>query len=232
MQWFRFYTEALNDPKVQKLDAEIFRCWVNLLCVTSHSDGSIVTCDIPFHLRTTKIIADVIMQRLVDADLMVEEGDCFIPKNWSKRQFKSDTSADRMRHLRAKKKSETCDVTSTVTVTRSETETETEIKKNTSYSKKAVTGTRLPEDWVLPDEWGDWAMAYCQRHDLANGMPFVVEQGAMFKNYWVAKTGAGSTKRDWKATWENWIRKGLPDYVLKQKRLERENSYEQIRRGK
>ena len=26
-----------------------------------------------------------------------------------------------------------------------------------------------------------------------------------FRNYWTAKSGAGATKRDWSATWRNWI---------------------------
>lgn len=92
-------------------------------------------------------------------------------------------------------------------------------------------GTRLPDDWTLPDAWGDWAMTYCVSKGLFDGKPFVIEQGVVFKNYWTAKTSQ-ATKRDWQGTWENWIRRGLPDYQLKQKRLEREKSYEQVRRGR
>ena len=96
---------------------------------------------------------------------------------------------------------------------------------------KKSRGTRLPPDWVLPDEWGEWALAYCAKHDLHDALPFVKEQHAVFKNYWIAKTSA-ATKLDWKATWENWIRRALPQHLLNIKRMEREKSYEQIRRGR
>jgi uncharacterized protein YdaU (DUF1376 family) len=102
--------------------------------------------------------------------------------------------------------------------------------KPKNKSEKSKKGTRLPPEWIVPDEWGDWAVEYCSKNGLMDGTRFVIEQGQIFKNYWTAKTGAGSTKMDWKATWENWIRKGLPDYIYKLKRMEREKSYEQIRK--
>ncbi len=40
-RWFRFYDEALNDPKVQMLPADDFKSWVNLLCLASQNDGRI-----------------------------------------------------------------------------------------------------------------------------------------------------------------------------------------------
>ena len=39
MRWFRFYTEALDDPKVQRLPCELFKHWVNLLCLAGRCDG-------------------------------------------------------------------------------------------------------------------------------------------------------------------------------------------------
>jgi hypothetical protein len=38
MQWFRFYNEALDDPKIQKLDGETFKAWINLLCICARND--------------------------------------------------------------------------------------------------------------------------------------------------------------------------------------------------
>jgi len=31
-RWFRFYAESVNDPKVQRLPAHLFKTWVNILC--------------------------------------------------------------------------------------------------------------------------------------------------------------------------------------------------------
>jgi nicotinamide mononucleotide adenylyltransferase len=28
-----------------------------------------------------------------------------------------------------------------------------------------------------------------------------------FRDYWIAKAGAGATKLDWEATWRNWVRR-------------------------
>lgn len=61
--------------------------------------------------------------------------------------------------------------------------------------------TRLPDDWRLPKGWGDWAMDnfYITRDQ-------VVGEAQRFKDYWAGVPGAKATKKDWPATWRNWIR--------------------------
>jgi hypothetical protein len=64
---------------------------------------------------------------------------------------------------------------------------------------KRRRGTRLPADWQPSPVEINFA--------LGRGMPLVrvnteVEK---FRNYWAAKVGSGATKRDWPATWRNWI---------------------------
>jgi hypothetical protein len=63
----------------------------------------------------------------------------------------------------------------------------------------APRGTRLPTNW----EPSDPEIAFA----LDRGMPQarVSTEAEKFKNYWTAKSGAGATKRDWSATWRNWI---------------------------
>lgn len=34
-------------------------------------------------------------------------------------------------------------------------------------------------------------------------------EAAIFRDYWVGKTGQGATKRDWLATWRNWLRRAV-----------------------
>jgi hypothetical protein len=64
---------------------------------------------------------------------------------------------------------------------------------------KVVRGSRLASDWhPSPSE-----IAFA----LDRGMPRVrinteIEK---FRNYWIAKSGASAIKRDWSATWRNWI---------------------------
>lgn len=64
---------------------------------------------------------------------------------------------------------------------------------------KAKTGTRLPDDWRLPEAWAAWARA--KRPDLD-----ITEQGEKFADHWRATPGAKGRKTDWEATWRNWIR--------------------------
>lgn len=61
-------------------------------------------------------------------------------------------------------------------------------------------GSLLPPDWRLPKEWGDWAMA----HGLSE---FEARREAeKFRDYWTALSGAKARKKDWFATWRNWVR--------------------------
>jgi hypothetical protein len=42
---------------------------------------------------------------------------------------------------------------------------------------------------------------------MAKGLSFdqMNTEAAKFRNYWIAKAGAGASKLDWSATWQNWI---------------------------
>ncbi len=63
---------------------------------------------------------------------------------------------------------------------------------------RQARGTRLPEDWQLPPEWRDWALAVGLRQHEIN------REETKFKNYWLNAAGAKGLKLKWKLTWENW----------------------------
>ena len=65
--------------------------------------------------------------------------------------------------------------------------------------EKSQRGSRLANDWFLPNEWEYWANK--ERPDL-NAMQ-VADQ---FKDFWCAKAGKDGVKLDWAATWRNWVR--------------------------
>jgi hypothetical protein len=79
-----------------------------------------------------------------------------------------------------------------------ETERETE-KEIETEKKRGTKGSRLSADWVLPEDWEEWAKQ--ERPDLN-----LRSVGEQFRDYWSAKAGSGSTKLDWYATWRNWVR--------------------------
>ena len=80
-----------------------------------------------------------------------------------------------------------------------EQEQEQEQEKASPSRSIKASGSRLPDDWVIPMEWQEWAEK--ERPDLQIGS--VVCQ---FHDYWVAKPGKDGRKADWQATWRNWVR--------------------------
>lgn len=118
MKWFRFYTEALHDPKVQRLSPVLFKAWVNLLCLASQeeNDGLLPSVeDIAFTLRIKPSEAESILTQLARAGLIdradeaspVRDGAAtgplagrYRPHNWTERQRKSDDVAARVKAYR------------------------------------------------------------------------------------------------------------------------------------
>ena len=72
-------------------------------------------------------------------------------------------------------------------------------KEKEKELKKSQRGSRLANDWVLPEDWKAWADK--ERPDL--NAKQVAEQ---FKDFWCAKPGKDGVKLDWLATWRNWVR--------------------------
>lgn len=71
--------------------------------------------------------------------------------------------------------------------------------------KKIKRATRLPEGFIVPDDWICWARA--NRPDL--DLKVVAES---FVDYWISRGDAGAAKLDWLATWRNWIRNAKMNY--------------------
>lgn len=105
-RWFRFHADALHNPKVQRLDGDTFKSWVNLLCMAceaGESGGALPTvADIAFTLRISEEDADALVDRLVAARLLDEsEESGLTPHNWAERQYLKSTS--RVQQFRKRK---------------------------------------------------------------------------------------------------------------------------------
>lgn len=81
------------------------------------------------------------------------------------------------------------------------------VARKRAKSKRESLDTRLPEGWVLPPEWLEWA-----KINYAPDPAAVQMEADRFRDYWHAAPGAKGRKRDWAATWRNWCRnaKGAP----------------------
>lgn len=99
-RWFRFYDGALDDPKVQALPGDLFKIWVNLLCVAARSGGRLPQQDLPFLMRMEPAVIDQAIGVLMDRGLIDETEAGLEPHNWNGRQFKSDDSKERVRKHR------------------------------------------------------------------------------------------------------------------------------------
>jgi hypothetical protein len=126
-RWFRLYDELLDDPKVQRLPADLFKALVNVWCLASRSDGLIPPIeDVAFGLRTTPEKAEKTLKKLEVAGFIDRDGDNRKPHNWNGRQFKSDVSTERVQRYRQRKRNDG----ETLQATPPETETEADTEQN------------------------------------------------------------------------------------------------------
>lgn len=63
-RWIRLYEHVLNHPKVQHLDGESFKVWVNLLCLNSQCGGQLPPSK---HIGWALRMSELDVQRCVDA---------------------------------------------------------------------------------------------------------------------------------------------------------------------
>ncbi len=70
-----------------------------------------------------------------------------------------------------------------------------------SIGARTKRGSRLPEDFTMPETWLQWAMG--ERHWSATDAHIEADS---FVDYWHAKAGRDAVKLDWAGTWRNWVR--------------------------
>ncbi len=101
--WIRLYTEIPNDPKVQSLPPNLFRFWINCLCLAGRNDGILPSDEhISWSLRESTSKVSEMLQRLIDRHLLdeVAGGGGFQPHGWSGRQYEGDNSTGRVNEYR------------------------------------------------------------------------------------------------------------------------------------
>lgn len=207
--WWRAYTEAATDPKLQLLPPELFRTWFNLMCIASSNGGELpALAHIAYTLqmkpeKTAQALSQLHRHGLLDK---TEAG--FKPHNWDGRQYKSDrdaTAAERSKRYRNARRDANSSVTRDATESSRPPETEPEpetekISKLRLDSAPAKRGTRLPSDWnPSPQDLNE----ACRK--LGGAEPASQELDK-FRDHWKAAPGQRGVKLDWDATWRNWIR--------------------------
>ncbi len=210
--WFRYHIETLDDPKVQRLPAEYFRVWVNLLCIAKRFDGEMPPeSDCAFMLRMNLDAFHETFEALKVAGLFDVSGGqkkTTKPHNWSKRQYKSDSSTERVKRFRKRSMKPPCNApetppeqnraekkeTKATALAKNPPEVE-DIPNQLDRRSDGKRGTRLAENWQ-PDEQD---RGFARKHGLDSDQ--LAEQ---FINHWTAAVGKGATARDWHAKWRTW----------------------------
>ncbi|NQZ75811.1 MAG: hypothetical protein HRT61_06815 [Ekhidna sp.] len=78
-------------------------------------------------------------------------------------------------------------------------------KPKGEQSKSSSRGTRLSAEWVLSDDDFQFGL------DLGFEPKDIRFMADGFKDYWLGASGAKATKKDWPATWRNWVRRKYED---------------------
>ena len=229
IDWFRWHHGSVTDPKFQLVArkagarlSDVLAIWAYVLEHASAADvrgefgdldAEAIDCLFGFDDGLT---ADVIDQMAVRG--LVCDGSV---SSWTKRQPKrereDDKSTERSRAFRQKQRQETPesdDATPCNAMQRQETPREEERGEEFIDAAQGAAnkrGTRLPQDWVLPKHWGEWALA-----EFKTWTPGVVRiEADKFRDFWTSKVGREAAKLDWHATWRNWCRNAKPVIDLK-----------------
>jgi hypothetical protein len=147
--WFRLYAEAVDDEKLRLLAFEDRWHFVALLCCKAKGilDDSpkLMHRKVAVKLGIDLKTLDEVARRLSEVGLIDEK--TLQPLSWDERQFISDSSTERVRAYRERRKKErnvTCNATRNVSVTAqdTETETETETERSTPLARSDADVTR------------------------------------------------------------------------------------------
>jgi hypothetical protein len=100
--WFRFYDDAVTDPKVQLLSDKLFKFWVNILCLANKNNGELPSAThIAYALHETVDVAKEACFALLQSGLLDRfDGNVLRPHNWSKRQPIQNLSTPRVKRFR------------------------------------------------------------------------------------------------------------------------------------
>jgi hypothetical protein len=73
--WFKLYTDILDDSRVQGLRANVFKFWINCLCVAHKEGGYLPSLEsVAYCVRCSRADTERWLKELIDLGLFVVEG--------------------------------------------------------------------------------------------------------------------------------------------------------------
>jgi hypothetical protein len=205
--WFRFYVEAMRDPKMRRLTPAQRWLWVAILAAARESciPGVLMVAETePMALWELADYAAVKEREIAPAlDKMCslgmvrfdDERQAWAVSNFADRQYESDSSAERVAKHRELKRD--CNGGITLLVTPPETETETDTERPPRTRGK----TACPDGFQITDEMRDWVLERYPTLDYDRHTEgFVAWAKANDRRY-----------SDWVQAWRNWMHRKADD---------------------
>jgi len=248
--WFRMHHDAVDDEKLRLLAFEDRWHFFALLCCKSSglldSDAVLLRRKVAVKLGLDLATLDEVARRLDEVGLIDKQ--TLQPKNWDKRQYKSDTSTDRVREYRSKnqqinkkKKSETdmkrfCNVSVTPPDTDTDTDTEADtettksicvepadfsLKKKSRIPKPDKQKIELPS-WLKPE---DWESLVSHRKSIKSPMTLQAQKLSIAKLDELRRHGHDPTEVINQTILNGW--KGLFPLRLEQQQITRSNKHDE-----
>jgi len=205
LPWFRLYHEIVDDDKIRLLAFEDRWHFIALLCCKAKGllDDDEQSFDMMQRRLAVRLGLQVremeeLQRRLMEVGLIDE---WWQPRNWSKRQQKSDRSTDRVRRHRERKRNDS-NATGETLQERSGNAPEGEGEGEREEEKRQSGGTRktptlIPEDFEPSQKIITWAQANTPDVD-----PWA--EVGKFVDFHRAK---GNTYKDHNAAFRTWLRK-------------------------
>ena len=145
LDWFRFYTETINDRKLRRLNPAQRWLWVTVLSIARSSPEPgklLLSMGVPVTIEDlidaaaiTKKDVQSGLKSFVEQKMLHLDNEIYVITNWNQRQFVSDTSNERVKRYRERQKNDDVTLHETlseskddVIVTPPDTDTETDLK--------------------------------------------------------------------------------------------------------
>jgi len=208
MTWFKVDDRLAFHPKVLSAGNEAMGLWVRAgaYCAQMLTNGHV-----PLSMLAPLGADESVAERLVAAGLWREEIDGYSFHDWhdlqpTRESVEADREAarERMRELRAGRKSHRNSTDVRANIDRSSEEVRNPGPSRTSNEVQApqssakTRGTRLPDSFELDDK----LIAYTREKGPAVNLDRELEK---FRNFWASASGANAVKRDWRRAWQNWV---------------------------
>lgn len=237
MKWFKFFKNFSTDPILQSMSEINQRRYLMLLCLQCESDIYTIPQNAQEQVISTflRISIDELRntkEALLNANLITKN---WVIVNWKQHQAPA-TSAERTKKYRQRLAEKTslrrhCDVTSEKsesTPNKSQVIDSKSKKEISNESNVTVTsqerhcdvtdnkkGSRIDPNMQLSEAMRNSATQIGldeSRVDLVFDS---------FKDYWISASGQTAIKRDWIATWRNWVRREVDKKAKKSNSLPR-----------